>query len=76
MLSLIVLVFALPFLLNMFLFTFLFTSFYVVILIAVVSSIATSAIGIVSIILNSLIFLNVEYNYLKSIDEKKEETQI
>ncbi|ERK52650.1 hypothetical protein [Leptotrichia sp. oral taxon 879] len=75
-LSLIVLVFALPFLLNMFLFTFLFTSFYVVILIAAVSSIATSAIGIVSIILNSLIFLNVEYNYLKSIDEKKEETQI
>lgn len=76
MLSLIVLVFALPFLSNMFLFTFLFTSFYVVILIAVVSSSATSAIGIVSIILNSLIFLNVEYNYLKSIDEKKEETQI
>ncbi|WP_369713721.1 hypothetical protein AB8B23_05050 [Leptotrichia sp. HSP-342] len=75
-LSLIVLVFALPFLLNMFLFTFLFTSFYVVILIAAVSSIATSAIGIVSIILNSLIFLNVEYNYLKSMDEKKEETQI
>lgn len=49
---------------------------YVVFLIAVVCGFISSILGIAGIIMNTLIFLNVEYNYLKSIDEKKEETQI
>lgn len=49
---------------------------YVVFLIAVVCGFISSILVIVGIIMNTVIFLNVEYNYLKSIDEKKEETQI
>ena len=62
------LVFGLPFSTKL----FVFMPSYVVFLIAVVCGVISSILGIAGIIMNTVIFLNVEYNYLKRQVEEKE----
>lgn len=62
------LVFVLPFSTKL----FVFMPSYVVFLIAVVCGFISSILGIASIIMNTVIFLNVEYDYLKRQAEEKE----
>jgi len=62
------LVFGLPFSTKL----FVFMPSYVVFLIAVVCGFISSILGIAGIIMNTVIFLNVEYNYLKRQVEEKE----
>jgi len=62
------LVFILPFSTKL----FVFMPSYVVFLIAVVCGFISSILGIAGIIMNTVIFLNVEYDYLKRHAEEKE----
>ena len=62
------LVFVLPFSTKL----FVFMPSYVVFLIAVVCGFISSMLGIAVIIMNTVIFLNVEYDYLKRQVEEKE----
>ena len=62
------LVFVLPFSTKL----FVFMPSYVVFLIAVVCGFISSILGIAGIIMNTVIFLNVEYDYLKRQAEEKE----
>ncbi len=62
------LVFVLPFSTKL----FVFMPSYVVFLIAVVCGFISSILGIAGIIMNTVIFLNVEYDYLKRQVEEKE----
>ena len=62
------LVFGLPFSTKL----FVFMPSYVVFLIAVVCGFISSILGIAGIIMNTVIFLNVEYDYLKRHAEEKE----
>ena len=62
------LVFILPFSTKL----FVFMPSYVVFLIAVVCGFISSILGIAGIIMNTVIFLNVEYDYLKRQVEEKE----
>ena len=65
------LVFVLPFSTKL----FVFMPSYVVFLIAVVCGFISSILGIAGIIMNTVIFLNVEYDYLKRQAEEKEKLE-
>ena len=65
------LVFVLPFSTKL----FVFMPSYVVFLIAVICGFISSILGIAGIIMNTVIFLNVEYDYLKRQVEEKEKLE-
>lgn len=65
------LVFILPFSTKL----FIFMQSYIVFLIAVVCGFISSILGIAGIIMNTVIFLNVEYDYLKRQAEEKEKLE-
>ena len=52
---------------------FIFMPSYIVFFISIICGIISTALGLIGIVMSVIIFLNVEYNYLKSIDKKQKE---